>query len=131
MVRILGIDYGRKKIGIALATELLAEPYKVIRYERIDEALRKIKGIVKNEGIDHIVVGISEGEMAKETKKFARKLEEVLQKKVFFQDETLSSFEANRLASQLKLSRKKKRDFEDAFAAAIILQNYLNLKLGK
>lgn len=126
-MRILGIDYGKRKIGVALANEFLAEPYKQIRYEKIEEALAKIKQIVESQKVEKVVLGISEEKMARKTKKFARLLQSSLNLKVYFQDETLSTFEAKEIARKLKISRKKIKNFEDAVAAAIILQNYLDL----
>jgi putative Holliday junction resolvase len=125
-MNILGIDYGRKKIGLALAITILAEAYGVIRYEKVEDAIKKIRKIVEKEQIEEVVVGISEGKMAGETKKFAKRLEKELGKPIYFQDETLSTQEAQRLSIEANVSRKKRREFEDAYTAAVILQEYLN-----
>lgn len=125
-MNILGIDYGRKKIGLALAVTELAEPLQVIRYKDIGILSEKIKGIIKREKIAKIVIGISEGEMAKETKAFAKKLSQKISLPIVYFDETLSTYEAKKLAREANLSREKQRDFEDAFAATIMLQSYLD-----
>ena|SRR3989344_2258528 len=125
---ILGIDYGRRKIGISIAYEMLAQAYGVIRYETTEEAINKLKGIIKKEDIGKIVVGISEGRMANETREFVKKLATESKIKIVFQDETLSTRLAQSLSIQAKIRRKKRRLMEDAYAATIILQDYLDLK---
>jgi putative Holliday junction resolvase len=128
MSKVLGIDYGKKKIGLASATTTLAEVYGVIRFETIKEAIRKIRKTVEREKVEKIVIGISEGKMAKETKRFGRKLEKEINLPVVFQDETLSTKEAQALAIEAGIRRKKRKQLEDAYAAAVILQDYLDLR---
>lgn len=125
-MRILGIDYGEKKIGISFATTMLAEAHSVIRYERVEEAIAKIKKLVQDEHIEKVVIGISEGETAQKTKRFAYELKSALGKPIIFQDETLSTQTAQKLAIEANVSRKKRRRLEDAFTAALILQDYLD-----
>lgn len=112
-MKILGIDYGRKKMGLAIAESLFAEPWKVVKPS-------ELKIILEQEKFDKIVVGISEGEMGGESKKFA----EEITAETF--DETLTSQDAQRLSREAGVSQKKRRDMEDAYAAAIMLQNYLD-----
>lgn len=126
-MKLLGIDYGRRKIGLATAVTMLAEAYGVIRAETIQEAVNKIKKTVETEKITKVVVGISEGQMAQETKQFVRQLEKAINLPVVFQDETLSTQEAQRLAIEAGIRRKKRKELEDAFTAAVILQSYLDL----
>ena len=124
-MKILGIDYGRKKVGLAFAATMLAEVYGVIRFRSIGEAIKKIKNIVDKEEIEKVVIGISEGEMAKETKKFGEKLEMDLKIPIVYQDETLSTKEAQRLSIEAGIGRKKRQKMEDAYSATLILQEYL------
>lgn len=112
-MRILGIDYGRSKIGLAIAEGILASPWKVIKPEQLGD-------ILKNEKFDKIVVGVSEAEMAKESKKFAKRIGA----ETF--DETLSTHEAQELSKETGMTRKRRKKMEDAFAATIMLQNYLD-----
>ncbi len=114
-MKILGIDYGRSKIGLALAEGSLATPWKVVRAS-------ELRRILEKENFDKIVVGVSEGEMGEESKEFA----EGLGAETF--DETLTSQDAQRLSLEAGLSRKKRRGMEDAFAATIMLQSYLDTK---
>ncbi|OGM26034.1 hypothetical protein A2627_05410 [Candidatus Woesebacteria bacterium RIFCSPHIGHO2_01_FULL_39_28] len=129
-MRILGIDYGRKKIGLAVATSILAEAYEVIRYETIGEAMKKIEKVAKEENVEKIVVGISEGQIGMETKFFANELKKIVGNKVVFQDETLSTVDAQSLAIDADVKRKKRKNFEDAFAATVMLQSYIDRVKG-
>ncbi|TEU02733.1 Holliday junction resolvase RuvX, partial [Candidatus Woesebacteria bacterium] len=65
-MQILGIDYGRRKIGIALSDERLIGGLTVVRYEDEKKALEKIIRIIKKERVNEIVVGISEGQIGEE-----------------------------------------------------------------
>jgi len=65
-MRILGIDYGRKKLGLAISEGPLAEPLRILRYQEIKILSERIRKIVEALRIEKIVVGISEGEMAKD-----------------------------------------------------------------
>lgn len=124
----LGVDYGRKKIGLALAEGSLAEPMGVVRVGSANEAVRKVKQVIEEENIERLVLGLSEGEMAEETEEFGRKLEKELEIPVAFQDETLSTKMAQDLSIKAGIRRKKRRFLEDAYSAAIILQAYLDTK---
>lgn len=112
-MKILGIDYGRSKIGLAIAEGPLAEPWKVIKPG-------ELKRVLENENFDKIIIGISGGQMGEEQKKFA----ESIGAETF--DETLTTKEAQKLSLEAGISRKKRRALEDAYAATLILQNYLD-----
>lgn len=126
-MHILGIDYGRKKIGLALAISKLAEPYMVVRYKQINDAVSKIREIIKKEEVEKIVLGISEGEMEIETKNFGQELSKTIDVPVEYQDETLTSSEAITRSIDSGMRRSKRKSMEDAFAATIMLQDYLDL----
>src|SRR6266404_4505861 len=66
----LGIDFGLSKIGVALSFGSLSEPYKTLRYKTKEELILKLKQIIEKEKVEKIIVGMSEGEMAKKTKEF-------------------------------------------------------------
>jgi putative Holliday junction resolvase len=121
-MKTLGVDYGRRKIGLAIADGSLAEPWKVIRYTNVKVLEENIGKIIKEEGIEKVVVGISEGEMGEESKKFA----ESIGAETF--DETLSTQDAQQLSREAGISQKRRHEMEDAYAAAILLQNYLDSK---
>jgi len=125
-MKILGIDYGRKKIGLAVSGGKLAEPLKVIRYRDIKILSEKLQKIVKENNIEKIVVGVSEEEMGEESKKFALAISHQPLAIVETFDETLSTHEAKKLSLEAGISRGKRRGLEDAFAAAVMLQSYLD-----
>jgi putative Holliday junction resolvase len=119
-MKILGIDYGRRKIGLALGNSILAEPYKVIKVDNFENAVKKILQIIKVLQVEQVVVGVSEGEMGEESKKFAERINA----KTF--DETLSTYDAQKLSIESGMNRKKRKSNEDAFAATVMLQSYID-----
>ena len=121
----MGIDFGRAKIGLAISEGFLAEPYSVIRYEQEKELLEKIKVLVDKEKIDKVVVGVSEGKSAEEATSFGEKLRELGLEVIFF-DETLSTVSAQELSREAGMKRKKRKALEDAFAASVMLQSFLD-----
>lgn len=126
MRKILGIDYGRKKIGLATATDQLAEVYGVIHFKSVGKVIIKLREIVEKENIKKIVIGISEGKMAGETRNFANRLGKEFKLPVILQDETLSTKTAQSLSIEANIKRKKRKKLEDAYAAFLILQDYLD-----
>lgn len=117
-MRILGIDFGLRKIGLAIGINNFAEPWKVVN-------LAEFRKILEEEKFDRLVVGISEGKMAEESRKFAKEIGAI----TF--DETLSTKDANRLSIEAGIGRKKRKNMEDAYAASIMLQNYLDSKIER
>lgn len=122
---ILGLDYGRSKVGIAISEESFATPLKVVRYKDLDDLLERVGKIVSDKKIEKIIVGVSSGKMAEESKKFAKELRHELGIKVEIYDEILSTKMAQKKAIEAGIRREKRQRMEDAFAAALILENYL------
>ncbi|OGM02771.1 hypothetical protein A2115_01680 [Candidatus Woesebacteria bacterium GWA1_41_8] len=127
-MRYLGIDYGKKKIGLAVAATTISEVYGTLMVSSDTDALKKIGEVIKKENISEIVVGISEGQMAKDSKYFIEKLKDKFKLPVHMQDETLTSKAAQFLSIQAGIKRKKRKRLEDAYSASLILQNYLDEK---
>lgn len=123
---ILGIDYGRAKMGLARAEGSLADPWKVIRVDSFDDALKKIEKETETERPELMVVGVSEGAMGKEQEEFATALRRVVQVPVETWDEGLSTQDAEQLARESGKGPKKRREMEDAYAASVVLQSYLD-----
>jgi len=123
---ILGIDYGRKKVGLAMSTEGMATPLSVLKYEDQDKLLIELEKVVDREKVERVVIGVSEGQMARESLDFAKMVEEKLQLVVDVEDETLTSRDAQRLSIEAGIKRKKRRNMEDAYSAALMLQKYLD-----
>ncbi|MDO8551568.1 MAG: Holliday junction resolvase RuvX [bacterium] len=117
-MRILAIDYGLRKIGLAYSEGYLSEPLKVIDHKNWE---LEIKKICREKAVEKIIVGITEGTLAREQKDFAQRLEDLTQLPVEFQDETLTTQDA--LAKMRQIGKRVKE--EDAIAAALILDAYL------
>ena len=125
-MRILGIDYGRSKIGLAMGINGFAEPLEVIRYKDIEILSEEIRQLIEKEKFEKIVIGISEGEMAEESKEFAKLIQPFIKSEIEFFDETLTSQDAQRLSMEAGIGPKKRHQMEDAYAASIMLQGYLD-----
>jgi putative transcription antitermination factor YqgF len=131
-MNILCIDYGTKRIGIAIATTPLAEPLEVIANTIKNssqiitpQALESIIRLIDQHGIEKILVGISEEKMAEQTQNFVTRLSALTHVAIEEVDETLSTHDA---VSAMRTMKKSKREGpRDHIAAAQILQNYLDL----
>ncbi len=126
MINLLGIDFGLSKVGIALSTSPLADPYVVIKYENSSDLIKKIKEICQKEKVEKIIIGVSEGEMGEKTKEFKNNLEKEIETPIELFDETLSTFDAQNLSIESGMKRSKRKNMEDAIAAAVLLQNYID-----
>jgi putative Holliday junction resolvase len=125
-MKILGVDYGRSKIGLAVSEGKLAEPLRVIKVKSFDDATEKVLHVIQALQVEKVVVGVSEGEMGEESKKFASLISNRNSEiSVDFFDETLSSIDAQTMSREAGIHRKKRKDMEDAYAATIMLQNFL------
>lgn len=122
MSRLLGIDYGRARIGLALSAGTLAEPLEVVSP---DQAVLRIQELVKIHGVTSFVVGVSEREMATESENFGKTLADTFGLPVAFSDETLSSVEVQQRLRSTRQGKQQYRGWIDHFAAAIILERYL------
>jgi len=133
ITRSLGLDIGDKRIGIALSDPdgILASPLTIInrREERLD--IEAITNIVAQHQVKQIIVGLprsmdgSIGKQAEKVQAFTQRLCQYTEVPVEFRDERLSTVSAKHLMQGVsKKTRKKARD--DAIAAAIILQGYLD-----
>ena len=123
-MRILGIDYGLVKVGLALADDSLAQPFGVL--ENNSRLIEKIDEICQTNEVGKIVIGSPEGKMAQKLKEFVQKLSQVTDLPLDFQDETLTSQEATAKMIEAGKRKKYRQTKSDAFAAAIILQTYLD-----
>ncbi len=123
-MRYLGIDYGAKRVGVALSDEsgTLAFPYSVLKNDKT--LLSELERIVKEQKVKLVVVGEStdfsgkDNPIAKQADEFKKAIEKLTRKKVEYEPEFLTSVQAGRWQG--------KTDKLDASAAAIILQSYLD-----
>jgi len=127
-MKYLGLDYGERKVGLAVGDDQtrLAVPLETIRFSSIDKLLEKVSKVSKETEVSKVVIGISEGKMAEKTKTFAKTLQEKLKIPVIFQDETLTTKDAQRLSIEAGIKRNKRKSLEDAYSAALILQAHLD-----
>lgn len=129
---ILGIDHGKRKIGIALSErESLARPEMVLKVFSEKDAVEKVARQIEKIKPDEVVVGLSEGIMKKIQKNFCLKLQGATSVPIKFWDETLSTYDAQVLAREAGMSKTKRKKREDAFAAAIMLQSYIDTVYAK
>jgi len=132
-MRILGIDYGHKRLGLALSDEkrILASPIPVYQRRELKQDLAFLAHLVTERGVDQIVVGLprnmdgSLGEMAQDGFAFVDALTKKTGLPVETFDERLTSVEAERVLIQADLSRKRRKTLRDSLAAVLILQGYL------
>ena len=123
-MKYLGIDFGFKRIGLAISEGELASPLKILEIKNFNDAVIKIDEVVKGGGFEKIVIGLPEGKIGKIVLKFVN----AIKKKgldIECADETLSSKKALQEMIDLNVSQKS-RSKNDSVAAAIILQNYLD-----
>lgn len=123
-MRYLGIDFGLKRVGLAVSEGELASPWQVVKGG--DKLIPKLLKLINQENFEVVVIGQPEGSIGKKAAWLAGELKKN-SATVVLTDETLSSKEALRLMIETGVSKKKRR-VSDAQAAAIILQNYLDQK---
>lgn len=136
--RVLGIDFGQARIGLAISDELglLAHPLETIPAARRDEATRRIAQIAQEKDVAKVVLGMPRqmsGEMgasAAEVRAFADKLRPLLQCEVTMWDERLSTSAAQRALRDAGQKTRHTRGIVDQVAAQMILQGYLDSAHG-
>ena len=130
--RILGVDFGRVRIGIAVSDELglLAHPLGTI--EASPQAVKKIAEIARDNKVERVVVGLPRhmngqmGEAAAEAQAFAKNLQDQVSCPVITWDERLTTVAANRALRQAGKKTRASRQIVDQVAAQMILQGYLD-----
>ena len=152
--KILALDYGRARIGLALADSeaRIAAPHDTLERVNRNEDMRRIREFVRDQNVVQIVVGLplrldgSHGDMAEETTRFANRLRKQIGVPVALMDERLTSWEAERILEEelgrrithetthdgkRKLLRNVQGKYTvDAIAATVILREYLSRESG-
>jgi putative Holliday junction resolvase len=142
---ILAIDYGKKRLGLALSDEFCVTSRPYATWTRINRRrdLARLRELVRQQGVRRIVVGLplhldgTPSEMSEEAKSFAARVEKVLGLPVEMMDERLSSWEAHQTLSNVSAGKRvrhnssgrtdeRKKTPLDDIAAAIILRDYLD-----
>ena len=130
-MRILGVDYGKVRVGLALSDEtgMLATPLETVEASKV---IQRIREIVAEKGVQKIVVGLprnmngSYGPQAESVQQFVELLTSQLTLEVETWDERLSTRMVERSLIEANVSRRKRKKVIDQLAARQILQEYLD-----
>ena len=137
MGRILGIDYGEVRTGLALSdmSETLASPFKTLKMAKDPKiSIERLLKEIAEHTIIRLVVGLplllsgKESNMTQTVKVFAKNLEMASSLPLILWDERLTSKEVERLMIEAKVKRKKRTSHLDTLSATLILQSYLDSK---
>lgn len=137
VMRILGLDYGSKTVGVAVSDELLitAQGVEIIRRKsssKLRQTLARIEELVTEYGVDKIVLGFpknmnnTEGERCEKTKEFKEMLEKRTGLEVILWDERLTTVSADYSMMEMGIRRENRKEYVDEIAAIFILQGYLD-----
>lgn len=138
-MRILGLDFGDKTIGLAISDRLLMAAHALGHYRitNDEEDMNYFKALVAQYDIGEIVVGLplrmdgSSGTQAEKTKEFVCRLEKALNIPIILWDERLTTQQALKILHKQKVKRKSKKKLKDQVSAAIILSSYLENRQSK
>jgi len=132
--RVLGVDLGQARTGVALSDELrmLAHPLETIENRSAEKVARRVRQIVAEKEVDCVVVGLprhmngSLGPAAEKAQQFVEKLRSLISCEVVTWDERLSTVAAERALRDAGRKTRETRGIRDQVAAQIILQSYLD-----
>jgi putative Holliday junction resolvase len=135
--RLLGLDVGEKRIGVAVSDEgqILSSPWGMV--EQGKRSIGEIGRIARETGAIAIVAGLPtgmsgrEGSQAAETRRFADAVELELALPLTYWDERLTSTQAERMLIESGMRRKERRGQIDALAASLMLQGYLDARMHR
>jgi putative Holliday junction resolvase len=132
--RILALDYGRSRIGVAVSDELglTAQPVATIAFKPKDAAFSEIGRLVGSLGIRLVIIGLpltlkgERGQSAMEVERFAEQLGRVMDVPIKFWDERMTTALARRLLHEANVKIRKDKGKVDRSAATLLLQSYLD-----
>ncbi|MED5268766.1 MAG: Holliday junction resolvase RuvX [Candidatus Neomarinimicrobiota bacterium] len=133
MMKVIGIDFGLSKVGLAISdpSGIIALPLKVIRYKNKEDLLSELKDISKEKNVNKFVIGYpismnyKENEMTKIIDIFKQDMEN-MNFEVILEDERLSSEYAKKIMIEQDVKVSRNKEMVDLTAASIILQTYLD-----
>ncbi len=136
-MRILGLDFGTKTVGVAVSDELLitAQGVEIVRRKaptKLRQTLARIEELVNEYGVEKIVLGYpknmnnTEGERCERTKEFQEMLEKRTGLEVILWDERLTTVSADNAMMEMGIRRENRKEYVDEIAAIFILQGYLD-----
>jgi putative Holliday junction resolvase len=137
-MRILALDHGTVRIGVALSDELkmIASPLEYIPAEPFTDFLTRLKQLVQEKEVEQIIVGLprnmdgSFGPAAEKVRDFITTLKTEVNLPIRTWDERLTSSQANRILIEGNVRRDKRKEKVDGMAAAILLQSYLDASVS-
>ena len=130
----MALDYGEVRIGVAMTDllQMIASPFETYIRKDIQSDINHMCSLIKDNSVKLVVVGLplnmdgTEGDRAQKTRQFVDLLKEKSNVEFIFQDERLSSVEAEEILIEGGMKRKDRKVTIDKIAAAIILESYLN-----
>jgi putative Holliday junction resolvase len=133
-MKLLGIDYGEKRIGLALSDELgsFAHEHAVLIDLTNEAVLEYLRKLIISEDIEKIVIGLplnmsgEETYKAQDVREFAGMLENHLDREVLFEDERWTTKMVDKTMREMKISQREARERKDMLAAKYILQSYMD-----
>ena len=133
-MRILALDHGTKRIGVAVSDELklIAQPLEYIPAEPFAGVLARLKELIRAQEVDLLLVGLprnmdgSYGPAALKVRTFIAALQDAIVVPIRTWDERLTTAQAQRFLIQGGVRREKRKEKVDQTAAAILLQSYLD-----
>lgn len=133
-MRILAIDHGTRRMGIAISDELktIAQPLEFVPAEPFESFLERLREIIAQKSVELILVGMPRnmdgtyGPAAQKVQAFVETLKQAIEVPIRTWDERLTTAQANRFLIAADVRRRDRKEKVDKTAAAILLQSYLD-----
>ncbi len=136
-MRIIGLDYGDKTVGVAISDALLltAQPVETIKRDRpakLRKTFARIEELIQEYEIEKVVIGLpkkmdnEEGDRCQQTKAFGEQLERRTGLEIIYWDERLTTVAADAILSEGGVRKENRKEFIDKVAASLILKGYLD-----
>lgn len=141
-MRVMGLDYGAKTVGVAISDAMLmtAQPLETVKRERsnkLRQTLARIEQLIDEYEVDKIVLGFpkklnnEEGDRCERTKEFGDMIERRTGLEIIYWDERLTTVAADAVLDEGGVRKENRKEFIDKIAASLILQCYLDSISGK
>lgn len=135
-MRLMGIDFGDARVGIALSDPLMimSQGYKTINNDGTDSLYEEIVAIIKEKEVTKIIIGLpknmdnTQGFRTEATMEFAEKLKTFTDVPIDFSDERLTTVSAHGFLNEMNVRGKKRKGAVDTLSAALILETYMKKK---
>ena len=136
-MRIMGLDYGAKTVGVAISDEMLltAQPVETIKRERagkLRQTLARIETLMNEYDVEKVVIGLpkklnnEEGDRCDRTREFGEMVERRSGLEVIYRDERLTTVAADAVLAEGGVRKENRKEYIDKVAASLILQGYLD-----